>query len=394
MRPSLQANRLSRTQPSAHPLGTKPAEDPCSRPRARIHPWKIGLAWSGKLRSNRNARGLLGRDGTKYGPKLRDRGRLESRHFSVKANTDDNPNWGQAMNGPLAEGYWQACIKKYEILVKMDVWDKVKREGWMNILPGTWAFKCKRFPDGLVQKLKARFCVMGNHQVENVDYFEMFAPVVNWNTVRILLTMSQLLRLATKQVDYTAAFVHAPLDKPPNYDEMTDLEKEHSGVYIEMPRGFAEERSGKVLKLNKSFYGLKQSLRNFFLCLKGNLEAVGLQQSEADPCLFVNDKVICLVYVDDTLFFAKEMSDIDDLIEDLQKTMVLEVEEDVAGFLGVHIDRRDDGTINLTQTGLIDRIITALIVRTSQRNERELKSDALAKTWMAIHAKIPSATRA
>jgi hypothetical protein len=172
--------------------------------------------------------------------------------------------------------------------------------------------------------------------------------------------MSLLLILATKQVDYTAAFVHAPIDKHPGYDEMTDLEKEQSGAYIEMSRGLAEEKSGKVLKLNKSLYGLKQSPRNFFLFLKGNLEAVGLQQSETDPCLFVNDKVICLVYVDDTLFFAEEMSDIDDLIEDLEKTMVLEVEDDVAGFLGVHIDRRDDGTINLTQTGLIERLITAL----------------------------------
>jgi hypothetical protein len=151
--------------------------------------------------------------------------------------------------------------------------------------------------------------------------------------------MSLLLTLATKQVDYTVAFVHAPIDKPPGYNEMTDLEKEQSGVYIEMPRGFAEEKEGKVLKLNKSLYGLKQSPRNFFLFLKGNLEAMGLQQSEADPCLFVNDKVICLVYVDDTLFIAKEMSDIDDLIQDLEKTMVLEVEDDAAGFLGVHIDR-------------------------------------------------------
>jgi hypothetical protein len=141
---------------------------------------------------------------------------------------------------------------------------------------------------------------------------------------------------------------------------MSDLEKEQSGICIEMPRGFAEEKSGKVLKLNKSLYGQKQSPRNFFLFLKGNLEAVGLHQSGADPCLFVNDKVICLVYVDDTLFLAKEMSDIDDHIEDLEKTMVLEVEDDVTGFLGVHIDRRDDGTINLTQTGLIKRIITAL----------------------------------
>jgi hypothetical protein len=124
---------------------------------------------------------------------------------------------------------------------------------------------------------------MGNHQVENFDYFETFAPVVTWNTVRILLTMSLLLILATKQVDYTAAFVHTPIDKPPGYDEMTDLEKEQSGVCIEMPHGFAEEKEGKVLKLNKSLYDLKQSPRNFFLFLKGNLEAVGLQQSEADP---------------------------------------------------------------------------------------------------------------
>jgi hypothetical protein len=57
--------------------------------------------------------------------------------FAVKANTDNNPHWGQAMNGPLAEGYWQACIKEYETLVKMDVWEEVDREGWMNILPGT-----------------------------------------------------------------------------------------------------------------------------------------------------------------------------------------------------------------------------------------------------------------
>jgi hypothetical protein len=226
------------------------------------------------------------------------------------------------MNGPLAEGYWQACIKEYKTLVKMDVWEEVEREGWMNILPGTWAFKCKRFPDGLVWKLKARFCAMGNHQVENVDYFETFAPVVTWNTVRILLAMSLLLKLATKQVDYTAAFDHAPIDKPPGYDDMMDLEKEQSGVYIEMPRSFDEEKSGKVLKFNKSLYGLKQSSRNFFLFLKGNLEAVGLQQqSEADPCLFVNDKVIRIMYVDATLFFAKEMSDIDDIIEDLQKTI-------------------------------------------------------------------------
>jgi len=40
--------------------------------------------------------------------------------------------------------------------------------------------------------------------------------------------------------------------------------------------------------------------------------------------------------------------------------MALEKEEDVAGFLGVQITRHDDGTIEMTQIGLIKKIISAL----------------------------------
>ena len=58
-----------------------------------------------------------------------------------------------------------------------------------NVLPGTWAFKRKRFPDGRLRKCKARFCVHGDKQVEGVDYFEMYAPVVQWKTVQLMLIL-------------------------------------------------------------------------------------------------------------------------------------------------------------------------------------------------------------
>jgi hypothetical protein len=96
------------------------------------------------------------------------------------------------------------------------------------------------------------------------------------------------------------------------------------------------------------------------LHLKGQLEQVGLEQSESDPCLFMSEKVVCLVYVDDTLFYAQDQKDIDDVITNLKTEMELEEEDNVAVFLGVHIDRREDGTIQLTQKGLIDQIIKAL----------------------------------
>ena len=87
-------------------------------------------------------------------------------------------------------------------------------------MPGTWAFKIKRFPDGLVRKLKSRWCCRGDRQVKDVDFFDTYAPVVKWTTVRLLLILTAQLGLATKQVDCTAAFVHADVDKPGRTEPM------------------------------------------------------------------------------------------------------------------------------------------------------------------------------
>ena len=258
--------------------------------------------------------------------------------LAMKFNDEDNPTWEQAMNGPNADGFWEAAKKELDTLNKMGVWEVVSRKKWMNVLPSTWAFRVKRFPDGLVRKLKARFCARGDRQIQGVDFFETYAPVVNWNTVRLLLILAAQLGLATQQVDYTAAFVHADIDKPPGFDQMSDKEQQRQGVFVEMPRGFSQP--GKVLKLKKSLYGLKQSPRNFFLHISEKLQAVGLKPAtHIDPCLFITAKegdppVICLVYVDDTLLYAEKDEDINRILKALQEehSMQLEKENDVAGF--------------------------------------------------------------
>jgi hypothetical protein len=118
----------------------------------------------------------------------------------------------------------------------------------MNVLPSTLAFKCKQFPSGDIRKLKARFCVHGDRQVEGFDYFDTFALVVNLTTVRLMLILSIVLGLSTKQVDYTATFVYAPLDKDLNWYNLTEKEQPKCGVYVDMPLGFSQP--GKVLKSN------------------------------------------------------------------------------------------------------------------------------------------------
>jgi hypothetical protein len=157
----------------------------------------------------------------------------------------------------------------------------------MNVLSSTWTLRCKRYPDGLIKKLKALFYVRDDKQLEAVDYIETHAPVVSWTTIRLMLIPAFILGLTTQQIDYTSAFLHASIDKE---------------VYVEMLCGFCEP--GKVLKLQRSLYGLKQAPKNFFQQLRDKHEHICFTSSTSDSCLFISEKVICIVYVDDTLLFS------------------------------------------------------------------------------------------
>jgi hypothetical protein len=143
-------------------------------------------------------------------------------------------------------------MKEYiRALEEHDTWTVTRRssipEG-ANVLPGTWVFKIKRFPDGRYRKTKARFCVRGDRQIEGVDYFDKYAPVVSWSTVRLLLCLSISNGWKTRQVDFSNAFVQAKLKED---------------VYISLPAMFegpkGEGNQEVVLKLNRSLYGLVQA---------------------------------------------------------------------------------------------------------------------------------------
>ncbi|KAL7528062.1 hypothetical protein ACHAWF_002423, partial [Thalassiosira exigua] len=83
--------------------------------------------------------------------------------------------------------------------------------------------------------------------------------------------------------------------------------------------------------------------------------------SNLDPCLFVGEKVITVVFVDDILFWAKDEREIDYLALNLRNLGVdLEQEEDAAGFLGVRIKKNKDGLLEMKQERLIERVIEAL----------------------------------
>jgi hypothetical protein len=91
------------------------------------------------------------------------------------------------------------------------------------------------------------------------------------------------------------------------------------------------------------------------------MEAVGMKVSKLDPCLFVGDRVMAVAFVDDILFWSTDQAYINELGSKLREEgLLLEQEDDAAGFLGVKMTKTEGGLLEMKQTGLIDRIVEAL----------------------------------
>ena len=271
---------------------------------------------------------------------------------SKKGHDPDIPTYHQAMRSPEAEGYRKAMATEIEALERNKTWELVLRSEMIargrTALPGTWAFRKKRFPDGRVKKYKARYCVRGDKQIAGVDFFESYAPVVAWTTVRLVLTLALIFDLKTHTIDYTNAFAQPPLDEE---------------VYIELPQSFSAPDDGDyVLRLRKSLYGMRQAALTWFQHLSNHLSQRGFNPSVIDPCLFVCTErlLFVLVYVDDVIIIGREQAAIDALIASMMDEFAMTDEGTLESYLGLQFTRDDKaGTITLKQEGLIKRVLAA-----------------------------------
>eukprot|EP00957_Ditylum_brightwellii_P198837 15155770-Ditylum_brightwellii.AAC.1 len=106
--------------------------------------------------------------------------------------------------------------------------------------------------------------------------------------------------MSPRSTDFSNAFPQADMKGDP--------------VYVHLPpkmRGFPKDHA---LKLNKSLCGQADAPKMWYDKLRACLEKRGFTVCKSDPCLFISKKVICIYYVDDCLWFAKNSKDIDDVL--------------------------------------------------------------------------------
>ena len=217
-----------------------------------------------------------------------------------------------------------------------------------------WSFKRKRFPDGTLNKHKARLCAHGGQQTWGIDYWDTYAPVVTWASVRLLLIVAKIHGLQSKSIDFVLAFPQADLDVP---------------VYMELPAGVNpvdvsdENRRRYVLKLNKSLYGLKQAGYNWFEKLREGLITRDFIQSQVDKCVFFRKDCIVLTYVDDCIILGKTMTDVDEVISSLHvgpEKFQLTDQGSIDKYLGLMFTDIDCNTFEMSQPFLVRRILEFL----------------------------------
>jgi Reverse transcriptase (RNA-dependent DNA polymerase) len=247
--------------------------------------------------------------------------------FMTSLHSNYTPReWREAMQDPR----WKnTMFEEMRALVKNDTWDMILRPSGKNIMGCKWVYSIKHNPEGKMDRFKTRLVAKGYTQTYGVDYEETFAPVAKMNTVRTLISCEVNSGWDLCQLDVKNAFFYG------------DLKEE---VYIEIPPGFQNEQlKGKVCRLKRPLYGLKQSPRAWFDRFSMAMKKLGYQQSNADHTMFIQRKgekiCILVVYVDDIVLTGNDSVEIKRLKASLAKEFEIKDLGELRYFLGIEVAR-------------------------------------------------------
>nr|GEZ73733.1 retrotransposon protein, putative, Ty1-copia subclass [Tanacetum cinerariifolium] len=162
-----------------------------------------------------------------------------------------------------------------------------------------WLFKTKEGFEGVQKpRYKARLVARGFTQKAGIDYNEVFSPVVQHTSIRVILTLTACKDFELEQLDVKTEFLHGNLEEV---------------IYMRQPPRY--EQGNKVCLLKKSLYGLKQSPRQWYRRFDEYMLSNGFKRSSYDICVYYRsyapgEYIYLLLYVDDMLIACKSKAEI------------------------------------------------------------------------------------
>ena len=272
---------------------------------------------------------------------------------------DNEPiSYQEAMASPDSEKWLEAMKSEMQSMYENQVWSLIDTSEGLKTIGCKWVFKKKTDMDGNVHTYKARLVAKGYRQTQGVDYDETFSPVAMLKSIRILIAIAAYYDYEIWQMDVKTAFLNGNL-----------LED----VYMTQPEGFVDPKNaGKMCKLQKSIYGLKQASKSWNLRFDETVKQFGFIKNEDEPCVYKKISgsavVFLVLYVDDILLIGNDVPTLQNVKAWLGKCFSMKDLGEAAYILGIKIYRdRSKKLIGLSQSTYIDKVLKRFSMQDSKR---------------------------
>src|SRR6266436_2490008 len=160
-----------------------------------------------------------------------------------------------------------------------------------------------------------------------IDYSETFAPVVKSASLQVFLAICAHHGWHIRQMDIKSVYLNSILSED---------------IYMWQPKGYEERGSeGKIAKLKKGLYSLKQAGQEWYATLHDFLVQLGFRCMHADHSVFVFEQgpsiVIIPVYVDDKLLAGNNEAMLNSIQSAISSRFKSSDLGEASWILGIHV---------------------------------------------------------
>ncbi|WVZ96608.1 hypothetical protein U9M48_042224 [Paspalum notatum var. saurae] len=281
------------------------------------------------------------------------------RHDVLFLDNDEPTTYKEAVMGPDSEKWLEAMRSELKSMTDNQVWNLVETLDEVRPIECKWVFKKKIDIDGNVHIYKARLVAKGFRQIQGVDYDETFSPVAMLKSIRTLLAIAAYHDYEVWQIDVKMAFLNGNLSED---------------IYMTQPEGFVDtQNAGKVCKLLKSIYGLKQASRSWNLRFDEVVKGFGFIKNVEEPCVYKKVSgsalVFLVLYVDNILLIGNDIPMLEAVKDSLRKSFSMKDLGEAAYILGIKIYRdRSKRLIGLSQSTYIDKVLKRFNMHDSKKD--------------------------
>nr|GEZ28158.1 ribonuclease H-like domain, reverse transcriptase, RNA-dependent DNA polymerase [Tanacetum cinerariifolium] len=179
-----------------------------------------------------------------------------------------------------------------------------------------------------------------------IDFEEVFAPVARMETVRLLLAIAANNKWEVHHLDVKSAFLHG------------DLKEE---VCVTQPEGFIKRQdNGKVYRLIKALYGLRQAPRAWNIKLDNTLNSLNFKKCALEQAIDTKtskDSTLLIgVYVDDLIITGTPKEEIDKFKIQMEEKFEMSDLGLLAYYLGIEVTQTNDD-ISIKQSAYANKIL-------------------------------------